>query len=411
MIISSKILYSILTLALMFVLAGCELAREENTVGDLNPQSLPPTLAPLGSDDSSLMEATAIPTVLSVQPTGTAAASAQGDTNPIELVAPTAQPPSIPAEPVAENNAAEANVVPEEAAPAAETTEAASIIVDAPTTEQLPEGGPVAANPPASGSNQVIPASSSGGAYVVQAGDTLFGISQLYGTTVEAIISANDLNSDVVQIGQTLNIPGSGDTPVSNDPAYDVPAAAPPVVPVDPSGSGGSYVILPSDTLFSIAQRYGTTVEAIAGANGIVYPYIIHAGQQLIIPGDGATYPASAAGGYNPNQGYPQQPAEGGYYQQPEPGYYPQQPGDGSYYQQPGQAYPQQPAEGGYYPQPSQDGYYPITPGGAGAHTVAPGETLYSIAQRYGLQAEMIAAANGLANPNQIFVGQVLFLP
>lgn len=49
--------------------------------------------------------------------------------------------------------------------------------------------------------------------------------------------------------------------------------------------------------------------------------------------------------------------------------------------------------------------------GPTGSHTVAPGETLYSIASRYGLSAEAITAANGLANPNQIFVGQVLFLP
>jgi LysM repeat protein len=71
------------------------------------------------------------------------------------------------------------------------------------------------------------------------------------------------------------------------------------------------------------------------------------------------------------------------------------------YYQQPDQS----------YVQPGQDGTYYPAPGGAGTHTVAAGETLYSIARRYGIPAEAIAGANGLGNPNQLFVGQVLYLP
>ena len=46
-----------------------------------------------------------------------------------------------------------------------------------------------------------------------------------------------------------------------------------------------------------------------------------------------------------------------------------------------------------------------------GTHTVGPGETLYSIATRYGTTAQAIAQANGITNPNQIYVGQVLYLP
>jgi len=50
--------------------------------------------------------------------------------------------------------------------------------------------------------------------------------------------------------------------------------------------------------------------------------------------------------------------------------------------------------------------------------TVTRGDTLWSIAQEYGDPDEYIlervhklAAANGLSNPNQLFVGQVLYLP
>ncbi|MBE7468465.1 MAG: LysM peptidoglycan-binding domain-containing protein [Anaerolineales bacterium] len=475
-----KLYYLLLALALISILTGCELARDSSEVSDMSPvEALPPTLAPLGSEETILAsEATPVPTVLSVQATATPAAAASGaETTPIELVAP-------PAQPVEASGAVEPAA--EESAPAAEAeAPSQSIVVDAAAPEALPEGGPIAANPPFSDTNPVIPAASSGGNYIVQAGDTLFSISQRYGTSVEAIVAANGLTSDIVQIGQTLNIPG--------DDTYTAPSVdsgyAPGPVPYAPGGPAGAYIVTSRDTLFSIAMRYGTSVEAIASANNIAYPYIIYEGQPLIIPGYDGAMPAP---GYNPNQGYPQQPPTDGYYQQPPVDGYYQQPGQGypqqppvdgyyqqpgqgyaqpptdgyyqqppvdGYYQQPGQGYPQQPPQDGYYQQPgqgyaqpptdgyyqqpgqgypqqpSQDGYYqqpgqgypqpgqdgnaypdpgygaPMQPGGAGTHTVAAGETLYSIARRYGVSAEAIAAANGLSNPNQLFVGQVLYLP
>ncbi len=44
------------------------------------------------------------------------------------------------------------------------------------------------------------------------------------------------------------------------------------------------YVVQPGDTLFSIATRFGTTVAALAAANGISNPDVIEVGQTLIIP-------------------------------------------------------------------------------------------------------------------------------
>lgn len=49
--------------------------------------------------------------------------------------------------------------------------------------------------------------------------------------------------------------------------------------------------------------------------------------------------------------------------------------------------------------------------GGGEGHTVQPGDTLASIAARYGTTAQAIAEANGIADPNQISVGQVLVIP
>ncbi|MEL7435911.1 MAG: LysM peptidoglycan-binding domain-containing protein, partial [Chloroflexota bacterium] len=57
---------------------------------------------------------------------------------------------------------------------------------------------------------------------------------------------------------------------------------------------------------------------------------------------------------------------------------------------------------GGTTEPPPSDG------GGTSTYTVAPGDTLSSIARRFGTSFTQLAAANGIANPNLIFVGQVL---
>jgi lipoprotein-anchoring transpeptidase ErfK/SrfK len=52
----------------------------------------------------------------------------------------------------------------------------------------------------------------------------------------------------------------------------------------------------------------------------------------------------------------------------------------------------------------------PATPA-SGTHIVQRGENLYRIALRYGLTTSTLAAANGIANPNHVYVGQVLRIP
>src|SRR5450759_4694478 len=49
--------------------------------------------------------------------------------------------------------------------------------------------------------------------------------------------------------------------------------------------------------------------------------------------------------------------------------------------------------------------------GGPTIYVVQAGDTLYSIAQRYGIDVNALAEANGLINPDQIYVGQSLTIP
>ncbi|MGD8969191.1 MAG: LysM peptidoglycan-binding domain-containing protein [Anaerolineae bacterium] len=50
-------------------------------------------------------------------------------------------------------------------------------------------------------------------------------------------------------------------------------------------------------------------------------------------------------------------------------------------------------------------------PDGSPVHVVRRGETLYSIARRYGVDMWAVARANGITNPNRIYAGQRLVIP
>ena len=103
-------------------------------------------------------------------------------------------------------------------------------------------------------------------AYIVKPGDTFFLLAQRFGTTVAAIAALNPtVNPNNLQIGSTLCIPG----------------AAPGVCP---SGSF-AYTVQPGDTFFSLAQRFNTTVAAIAVLNPTVNPNNLQIGSTLCIPG------------------------------------------------------------------------------------------------------------------------------
>src|SRR4051794_1317199 len=124
--------------------------------------------------------------------------------------------------------------------------------------------------------------------YKVQPGDTLISIAARYGTTVDAIVAANNLPSrSTIYSGQVLTIPSPGSNPAPQPPA--------------PTGNGGTYTVRAGDTLSEIALRYGTTTDAIMRANNLA-SNIIYAGQVLTIPTAGSQPPAA------PPTAQPQQP-------------------------------------------------------------------------------------------------------
>lgn len=103
-----------------------------------------------------------------------------------------------------------------------------------------------------------------------------------------------------------------------------------------------SYVVQRGDTLYSIARRHGVSVQALARANNIYNPSLIRSGQRLVIPG------AAAASGYSPS---------------------------------------------------------------ASVHVVQRGQNLFRIALRYGTTVQALAQANNLSSTSLIHVGQRLAIP
>ena len=95
--------------------------------------------------------------------------------------------------------------------------------------------------------------------YTVRSGDTLWVLAQRYGTTVDEIRRLNGLTSDILRIGQVLRIP----TPTSY-PYFE-------------------YTVRSGDTLWLLAQRFGTTVDAIKSLNGLTSD-MLSIGQVLLIP-------------------------------------------------------------------------------------------------------------------------------
>jgi len=74
-------------------------------------------------------------------------------------------------------------------------------------------------------------------------------------------------------------------------PNYNAPYTQPPDNPnpystggAVPSPSGRSHVVASGENLSKIAQRYGTTTDALMRANNITNPNFVRAGQSLIIP-------------------------------------------------------------------------------------------------------------------------------
>ncbi len=91
--------------------------------------------------------------------------------------------------------------------------------------------------------------------YKVKEGDTLWGISKKYGTTVDLLKNDNNMLGNKIKIGQNIKIQKMG------------------------------YKIQSGDTLTQIAKKFGLSIEILKDINNIEDVNVIKAGQTIEIPG------------------------------------------------------------------------------------------------------------------------------
>jgi hypothetical protein len=72
--------------------------------------------------------------------------------------------------------------------------------------------------------------------------------------------------------------------PSSPTPFAPISATTTPQPSTTTSICGKTHVVQAGENLFRIALRYGVALDAVAAANGLANPYLIHVGQQLVIP-------------------------------------------------------------------------------------------------------------------------------
>lgn len=112
--------------------------------------------------------------------------------------------------------------------------------------------------------------------HTVSFGDTLYSLAQRYGTTVDAIAEANNLeDANLIYVDQKLEVPANVKT---------MSPAAAPARSSTYQAAAGSYTVQAGDTVYSIARHTGTTVSAISLLNNLSNENYIYAGQLLLIP-------------------------------------------------------------------------------------------------------------------------------
>lgn len=262
-----------------------------------------------------------------------------------------------------------------------------SVLVGCTGGEEEPQSGPIIAtattrNYPTAAPPQLTPSptptatfsSSSGGvvlnpncpaptgwqAYIVAQGDTLGLIADAIGSSMDILQQYNCLDSpELIFAGQILYLPS---LPAGVQP-YDpgvlvVPTSIPTSATCIPPAGWFQYVIVAGDTLGTIAEAVNSTVGVLQNANCLASTGIIYIGQTLYVPRlpSGVLQAATATATVEVSLTC-------------------------------------------------------TTPAGWQAYSVTLGDTLGTIATRFGTTVSTLQQGNCITDPNTIFVGQVIYVP
>lgn len=172
--------------------------------------------------------------------------------------------------------------------------------------------------------------------YTVQPNDTVSTVAEKFGITSQALRELNLLATDDLQVGQVLRVPNTPGVTAEGLPT--------------PTPEPFTYTVQEGDTLFSIALKFDVSSNEIVAANTLADPNNVFVGQELLIPGYQPTTGNSSGGGAT-------------------------------------------------------------DPGAPAIHVVQAGEVLSAIAVKYGVSLDELIAVNRIANPNLVSPGTELVIP
>lgn len=184
--------------------------------------------------------------------------------------------------------------------------------------------------------------------YTVTAGDTVSSIASKFGLSTASVLALNGLGwKSLIHPGQVLVLSKSKS-------ATPAPVSTPPA-----TTTTTKYTVVSGDTVSKIAKKFSVTAQSVLTANRLSWSSIIYPGQRLVIPKASATPAPTPA---------------------PTP-----------------------------VPTPTPA---PEAPAAAStSHVIVAGETISSIAKKYGVSVAALLQANKLVLSSIIYAGQTLIIP
>ena len=126
--------------------------------------------------------------------------------------------------------------------------------------------------------------------YTIKSGDTLWDIAVNNGTTVDALMQDNNLSSHLIYPGDKLNYSSSSSSSVEK---------------LAQVKNDGYYTIALGDTLGTVADKFGTSVDNLVEINNLSNPHLVYVGQVIKVDGNAAPKATPAVAQAAPVQAAP----------------------------------------------------------------------------------------------------------
>ena len=162
-----------------------------------------------------------------------------------------------------------------------------SMYGDVPTQTAVDSGAPIVSGGTAIADADYLRVPMYGGVTMVQstseitvaAGDTLYSLAQLYGTTVDELIRENNLSAPyTLSVGQKLKVPVEKESMAVQ--TITVPTRATTTTRVELQ----EITVAAGDTLYSLSRKYSVPVNDLAVMNNLSAPFTLSVGQKLKVP-------------------------------------------------------------------------------------------------------------------------------